>query len=416
MVTTKVPKTWIKGKDIEIPDILFRTLKTGHHDFDDVLSEMGGIVPSQVILATGKPGAGKTTVFIAALARLAMRYRERPAAFVSYEMSDYQLKMQTKKIPGFEDVLIKTDFTTLEELFIEFELMDPSLVVIDSLQTLAEKIREKEPKLSFNAAQKKIVHEAVIFSKRTFIPIVLIGHLTKSGTYLGPPALEHGVDTHFKVEYDRELECRTYSTSKNRFGGVIDPQTFGITSQGVWFGSPYAMDKFIDEDNTVFSSAEDDKVDLLTLTKEKISILRKEQEGRAVMPKSQVVDTVKVMIDYFKEAKAVELSQRGKGVKDSRLVKTHFGGSGVAHCNAMKGELRFKEVFFSPSFEVGKIGYGREQKFINRWCKDRVDLMTWCIMHEWCHLYAGHTKHTIDFFKEIERMANEFSVLFTETR
>jgi hypothetical protein len=203
---------------------------------------MGGIVPSQVILATGKPGAGKTTVFIAALARLAMRYRERPAAFVSYEMSDYQLKMQTKKIPGFEDVLIKTDFTTLEELFIEFELMEPSLVVIDSLQTLAEKIREKEPKLSFNAAQKKIVHEAVIFSKRTFIPIVLIGHLTKSGTYLGPPALEHGVDTHFKVEYDRELECRTYSTSKNRFGGVIDPQTFGITSQGVWFGNPYAMD------------------------------------------------------------------------------------------------------------------------------------------------------------------------------
>lgn len=96
-ITGVLSKQFLKrAGDIIVPDKLFHPIRTDNVEIDGAFSELRGIIPSQVVLMTGTPGSGKTTL-ASVIASRAQRSDGRPAVFLSYEMSDFQLKLQAKK-------------------------------------------------------------------------------------------------------------------------------------------------------------------------------------------------------------------------------------------------------------------------------------------------------------------------------
>jgi RecA/RadA recombinase len=392
-----------KASSIKVPDILFRTIKTGCPSIDKTFSDTEGIVPSQVVFVSGKPGSGKTTICLVIGVKTQMATK-KPAAFISLEMSDFQLKHSAKKIPGFENMMVDTDFDlhmTLDTL----RTMKPSIVILDSIQKAAIMMVKHKTSPNENQAQKDIFNEFTKFAKETMIPVLLIGHMTKGGTYQGPSYLAHEGDALMLVEYDREIDIRQWFFEKNRFGGLTEQQPFGISSSEVWVGSSFAFDKLAPEDPK--GNLQED-FNLAALRMRAVTEQFKEKcKDKAALGLGEIMACSREMIDFLKLLER-EKMQKESFVGDSRRVKLTFKHKGVAHCVFRKGEIQIGDVMALPRFEIGKIGYKKEQPFIKRNCKDREDLFLWVICHEWVHLYKGMQKHTVLFFQTVEALWKKF--------
>lgn len=384
-----------KASSIEVPEILFRTTKTGSPEIDMAFSEMGGIVPSQVTFLTGKPGSGKTTLALVVSSKMYLSTK-RPPAFISLEMSDFQLALSKKKFPGFDNMMVDDEFSLTKSLN-ALKAMKPSSVVIDSLQKAADLLVSQGESPNFNKAQKDIVNALYKFAKETFIPVFLIGHCTKSGSYVGPSHLEHEVDTHITVDYDRELDLRTFTPGKNRFGGIVDPQVFGITSSGVWIGSPYVTDLEVDKDGALQPAHANSKFS---------TIWRQFNERNHASSSYSAIEArtmSQATIDFLKDFDSHNIVSNSY-IKSPSRVHLTYKYNGVAQCASHKGEIRIGDVMMSNRFTIGSIGYRKEQPFIKRHCKTREDLFLWVMIHEWCHLYRGMQHHKIEFFKGVEAL------------
>ena len=168
--------------DILVPDILFQSIKTGCSEIDGTFSEIGGLIPSQVSLVTGNPGSGKTTICSAIGSRIAMN-TGRPVVFLSYEMSDFQLKLQANKMPGFQDLLVSThefhaESDGMAQLFQALDKISPALVIVDSLQKMASKMPAGPTR-----GQIVLVEAFTKWAKKNYVPVLLIGHNDKGGNY-----------------------------------------------------------------------------------------------------------------------------------------------------------------------------------------------------------------------------------------
>ena len=381
-----------RAATIQVPQEFFKPIVTKIKEVDESWSELGGIVPSQVTFITGNPGAGKTTLTLAIGACIA---NQTPVAFISLEMSEFQLANQAKKIPGFGMVHVSGDFD--QEMTIEsLRELKPGLIILDSIQKAARKMKDENGKpMPFDRAQFSIVDMFTRYAKETWTPIFLIGHCDKSGNYKGPSDLLHDVDSHLLVHYDREMDLRTFSFGKNRFGGVMEESLFGITRDTVWVGSPYITRAYpgseimIKEPEAV--APEDAKESGL---KSAIQELKKGWSGGA----AKVL--IKEVVEKLK-AEDPEFSDRAV-VKNPAKVKLSFRGNSVAHCFSKTGEIVFGKKSFTM-MEVGKIGYAKEQKYITPRCRDSVDMLLWVIVHEWCHLYEGNQHHKNSFFDDVAR-------------
>lgn len=377
-----------KAATIEVPDEFFSPIVTGIRDIDEAWSEIGGIVPSQVTFITGKPGAGKTTLTLAVAACIA---KNRPAAFISLEMSDFQLKNQCKKIRNFDLVDVTCTFDqdkTMEEI----RKLKPGLIILDSVQKAARKMRDAEgKKMAFNTAQVAVVEMFTKYAKETWTPVFLIGHCDKAGNYKGPSDLLHDVDSHLLVDYDKEQDLRTFTFGKNRFGGITQESMFGITASTVWVGTPYIESVFGESSikptepvtGTPFNTTIDE--DGVAVC---INALRAKWDG------STARATILAVVDYLK----ANDNHDGLLVKDPKRVKAQFRGNSLAHCHPRTGELVFGKKTFTATMEIGKVGYAKEQKFILARCNTKVDLLIWVIIHEWAHLFDGNDTHNNEFF------------------
>lgn len=399
-----------KASSIKVPDIFFQTKKTGQPEIDKTFSDTSGVVPSQVVFATGKPGAGKTSLAIVIGTKLAL-VTKRPAAFVSLEMSDFQLANSAKKIPGFKElVMVETEFS-IEKLKKDLRQMKPCIVIVDSIQKAAKLLLKQKEAVNLNQAQQFIVDELYKFAKETFIPFILIGHMTKSGSYLGPAGLEHEVDSHLHVDYDQELDLRTFYFGKNRFGGSIDPQLFGISSEGIWIGTPYdiAMD--------MAQKPEAETVtDLSTAASRMRSVIEQFAQrnlGKPAIGMTEIQLCGKEMIEYLKIFDRTNIVNNSF-IKDPNRVKLTFKHKGVAHCISRTGEIQLGDVMGMSKFGIGPqtmpggivytVGYKKEQPFIMRNCRTREDLFEWVVLHEWVHLYKGMQNHHVVFFQTVEAL------------
>jgi DNA repair protein RadA/Sms len=214
---------------------LYADIETGHHarlstgidEFDRVLG--GGVVPGSLVLLGGEPGIGKSTLLLQAAANMARRIG--PVLYSSGEESEHQVKSRGERLDVGDAPLYLLAETCLERILEEIARIRPSLVIVDSIQTVFS--------LKFQSAPGSIgqVREAatqlLFTAKGQNVPTLLVGHVTKDGSLAGPKALEHVVDTVLYFEGERHHSHRVVRAVKNRFGAVSELGVFEMTARGL---------------------------------------------------------------------------------------------------------------------------------------------------------------------------------------
>src|SRR5580765_584203 len=196
---------------------------TGVGEFDRVLG--GGLVPGAVVLVAGEPGIGKSTLLLDVAARAA-----RDGARVLYitgEESAAQVRLRAERIEAVARTLFLAAETDLAAVLGHIDAVQPELVVVDSVQTIASAQLDGA---AGNVTQTREVAGALIaVAKERSISTLLVGHVTKDGSIAGPRTLEHLVDVVIAFEGERHSRLRLVRAVKNRYGpsdevqGLITP-------------------------------------------------------------------------------------------------------------------------------------------------------------------------------------------------
>ena len=202
-------------------------LSTGIDEFDRVLG--GGLVTGGVALIGGDPGIGKSTLLLQALA--AMSGRGDSVLYVSGEESGSQIALRAKRL-GIQapDLEVLAEIQ-LEKLLVTIESTRPTVVVVDSIQTIYSEALSSAP--GSVAQVKECAAQLTRLAKSTGVCMIMVGHVTKEGHLAGPRVLEHIVDTVLYFEGDTHSSFRLVRAFKNRFGAVNELGVFAMTDKGL---------------------------------------------------------------------------------------------------------------------------------------------------------------------------------------
>ncbi|KKQ02108.1 MAG: repair protein radA protein [Candidatus Roizmanbacteria bacterium GW2011_GWA2_36_23] len=198
--------------------------KTGIFEIDRVLG--GGIVPGAVILLTGEPGIGKSTLILQALQNM-------KALYISGEEASDQLKNRADRLQVNIDNFLFSDTLQVEGIVEGINEIKDTIdaVIIDSIQTIFSKIVDSS---SGSVSQlKETVSQLIIAAKKFKIPIILIGHVTKEGEIAGPKTIEHYVDCVLQFEGEKNSHYRLLRSTKNRFGPTDEIGVFEMQDKGL---------------------------------------------------------------------------------------------------------------------------------------------------------------------------------------
>ncbi len=198
---------------------------SGDRELDRVLG--GGVVPGSLVLIGGEPGIGKSTLMLQA----GLRLKSQTVLYVSGEESEQQIKMRAERLSDSSPSFYILTETNTKNIFQAIEALSPSLVIIDSIQTLYSAQLESVP--GSVGQVRQCAGELMKFAKETNTPVVLIGHITKDGMLAGPKVLEHMVDTVLQFEGDRHLAYRILRTTKNRFGSTSEIGIYEMLGNGL---------------------------------------------------------------------------------------------------------------------------------------------------------------------------------------
>ncbi|MEZ5102178.1 MAG: DNA repair protein RadA [Thermoleophilia bacterium] len=200
-------------------------MPTGVPELDRVLG--GGLVPSSLVLVSGDPGIGKSTLLLMALRAMG---ESRKVVLVTGEESAAQVKLRADRLGGAGRVNVLAE-TNLDTIVATLEAEAPEVCVIDSVQTLYQ------PDLGSAPGSVAQVREAtgrlLRLAKEQGIALFLVGHVTKDGAVAGPRVLEHLVDCVLHFEGDRYRSHRVLRAVKNRFGSTNELGVFEMTSEGL---------------------------------------------------------------------------------------------------------------------------------------------------------------------------------------
>ena len=201
-----------------------RRVPTGMFEFDRVLG--GGMVKGSVVLVTGEPGVGKSTLLLQGLKNLATLY-------ISGEESAEQVKDRADRLKLQLSSFLFSDTLQVEGIVNGIESMKqkPDVVVIDSIQTIYSNDVDSPPGTvtQLREATAKLIRLA----KETGIPIIIVGHVTKEGDIAGPKTLEHMVDAVLYFEGERISNFRVLRANKNRFGSTDEIGIFEMIDAGL---------------------------------------------------------------------------------------------------------------------------------------------------------------------------------------
>lgn len=203
-------------------------VSTGIKEVDQVLGgeeTFSGLVPGSLILLTGDPGIGKSTLTLQVLSHIGGLYVSGEESAEQVAMRAKRLKLPTKNVCVLPETNIETILAAIAKQ------TDIKLLIIDSIQTLWSE------ELTGVAGSVGQVRECTLklldLSKKTHLPIILIGHVTKEGTIAGPKVLEHIVDTVLYLEGEQYQSLRLLRTTKNRFGPVDEIGVFSMEEGGM---------------------------------------------------------------------------------------------------------------------------------------------------------------------------------------
>ncbi|MBI4301491.1 MAG: DNA repair protein RadA [Chloroflexi bacterium] len=189
----------------------------------------GGIVPGSVVLLSGDPGIGKSTLLLQ-MTSLAAK-EERRVLYVSGEESLPQIKLRADRLGLGGDNLYLLSETDVEVLLERAEELAPSLIAVDSIQAVyLEPIAS--PAGSINQV-RECTQRLVRWAKGRNVPCFIAGHVTKEGTVAGPKALEHIVDVVLYLEGEPSGSLRLLRSVKNRFGSTNEVGVFEMGHNGL---------------------------------------------------------------------------------------------------------------------------------------------------------------------------------------
>lgn len=202
-------------------------ITTKMKEFNRVLG--GGIVPGSLVLIGGDPGIGKSTLLLQVSAQLAEK--QFPVLYISGEESTRQTKLRADRLHIQSDLLYVLAETNLYDISKQIEAIKPSLVVIDSIQTI---YREEVTSAPGSVSQvRECTTELMKIAKTNGIPIFIVGHVTKEGAIAGPRLLEHMVDSVLYFEGERHHTYRILRGVKNRFGSTNEMGIFEMKEEGL---------------------------------------------------------------------------------------------------------------------------------------------------------------------------------------
>ena len=188
----------------------------------------GGLVPGSVTLVAGDPGIGKSTLLLAAAADASS---EAPVLYVTGEESAHQVKLRADRLKVDVPGLYLLPATGVAEIMTQMHGLKPSLVVIDSIQTVFD---EELPSEAGSMVQiRECARHLTQWAKSTATSVIMTGHVTKGGEIAGPRVLEHVVDVVLYLEGDPVSSFRLLRSVKNRFGSTNEVGVFEMTEAGM---------------------------------------------------------------------------------------------------------------------------------------------------------------------------------------
>lgn len=200
-------------------------IDTGDDELNRVLG--GGIVPGSMILLGGEPGIGKSTLVL----QFALHNKCGKILYVSGEESIAQIKMRAQRLNVDNDECLFLSGNSLEIVLEHSRKIQPNLLIIDSIQTLATENIDAIP--GSLSQIRECTNSLLRYSKENTISTILIGHITKDGQLAGPKILEHMVDTVLHFEGDQQYMYRILRSLKNRFGSTSEIGIYEMLQSGL---------------------------------------------------------------------------------------------------------------------------------------------------------------------------------------
>ncbi len=201
-------------------------ITTGSGELDRVLG--GGIVKGSLVLISGEPGIGKSTLLLQTCQNLC---KERSVLYITGEESLTQIKMRADRLSVDRSSLYILPETNMDSIMAQIENTHPDFVFVDSIQTMYSEDIGSVP--GSVGQVRECTVRLMQFAKNSGVPVVLVGHINKDGNIAGPKILEHMVDTVLTFEGERHNSYRMLRASKNRFGSTNEIGVFEMTGDGL---------------------------------------------------------------------------------------------------------------------------------------------------------------------------------------
>jgi DNA repair protein RadA/Sms len=216
-----------------------RARPVGLDELDRVLG--GGLVPGAVLLLAGEPGVGKSTLLLEAAALAA---ESGPVLYITGEESAAQVRSRADRIGAVSEQLFLAAETDLDAVLGHVGQVEPGLLIIDSVQTIAA--AEVEGPAGGVTQVRAVASALTTVAKERTMATILVGHVTKDGSVAGPRALEHLVDVVLHFDGDRHSQLRMVRAVKNRYGPTDEVGCFDLGEYGL-IGLPDPSGLFISQ-------------------------------------------------------------------------------------------------------------------------------------------------------------------------
>jgi len=214
----------VKLQDINTKNI--PRMLSGMHEWDRVVG--GGITPSSLIILTGDPGIGKSTLLLQIANKLAKNYQ---VIYFSTEESLPQVKQRADRLSCFNEQLLFSDQAELITIITTAKQYKPDLIIIDSIQNCY--LSKSQTQSGSIGQLRETAFQLMRLAKEENITIIISGHITKEGFIAGPKTLEHIVDAVFYLQGEDHWQTRVLRAVKNRFGTCNETGFFIMKPTGL---------------------------------------------------------------------------------------------------------------------------------------------------------------------------------------
>ena len=223
----------VKRSDVDISEKMneiqvseYIRSETGMGELDRVLG--GGLVSGSVVLLSGEPGIGKSTLLLQICHFLG---KNNTVLYISGEESKGQIKLRAGRLKANSDGIYLACTTNLESVIAECEKIKPDVIIVDSIQTMYSERLNSAPGTISQVRDSAMAF--INYAKTTGAAVFIVGHVNKEGGISGPKILEHMVDAVLYFEGDRRQSYRIIRAIKNRYGSTNEIGVFEMGEEGL---------------------------------------------------------------------------------------------------------------------------------------------------------------------------------------